>query len=228
MSGPTLLELGKAWLPELYDHDPTRADCTFYNMTIKSGIVGTVWEKGVVVKKGKRGFSWDASFNIRYGNVTIHLHSDPEDKQLKRFKKKLITLRNAIRTFIHESKRRIAHPADHPVTFKREWLNELNAETPYTGYFFYEIQPNGGGKFFIADCSRSINLWVDYYGHYDDEIVRKTELVFLEKKWKWLDEIATQLDAAVDSIKVLNGRHRNGELVNMLPKDSDKIKVTHL
>jgi hypothetical protein len=222
MAGPTLLELGKAWLPELYDYDTTRADCTFYNMTIKPGLVGAIWERGKLVKSGKPGFRWDASFNIRYGKTTIHLHSDEEDKQLKRFKKKLVTLRNAIRTFIHESKRRVANPADDPFEVKREWLNELSAETPYTGYFFYELQPNGGGKFFIADCSRSINMWIDYYGYHEDEVTRGVEADHLERKWKWLDEVATQLDAAVDSIKILNGRHRNGELVNKLPKDSDK------
>lgn len=227
MAGPTIIELKKAWLPELYPYDTTRADCTFYNMSIKPGTVGSVWERGILTKFGKKGFIWDASFNIRYGNVSIHLHSDDQDRQLKRFKKKLITLRNALRAFIHESKRRIEKPADHPVEFKRDWLNELNENTPYTGYFFYEIQPNGGGKFFIADCSRSINLWIDYYGGHDDEVTKSVEMDFLERKWKWLDEVATQLDAAVDSIKILNGRHRNGELVNMLPKDSDKIKVTH-
>ena len=226
MAGPTLLEVGKAWLPDIYPDNTTRSDCTFYNMSIKPGIVGTIWERGKVVKQGKKGFIWDASFNIRCENTTIHLHSDAEDRQLKRFKKKLIALRNGIRTFIHESKRRVAKPANHQAEFKREWLNELSAATPYTGYFFYEIQPNGGGKFFIADCSRSINLWIDYYGDYPDQVVSDTEMDFLERKWKWLDEVATQLDAAVDSIKVLNGRHRNGELVNMLPKDSDKVVIT--
>jgi hypothetical protein len=226
MSGPTLLELGKAWLPDLYEYDHTRADCTFYSMTIKPGIVGRVWKGPDIINPGKKGFLWDASFNIRYGNTTIHLHSDPEDRQLKRFRKKLVALRNGIRTFIHESKRRIAKPADAECIFKREWLNELTAHTPYTGYFFYEIQPNGGGKFFIADCSRSINLWIDYYGHHPDEVTKGVEMDYLERKWKWLDEVATHLDAAVDSIKILNGRHRNGELVSKLPKDSDKVVIT--
>jgi len=222
MAGPTLLELGKAWLPDLHDFDTSSADCTFFNMSIKPAIIGTVWEKGTIVKRGKPGFRWDASFNIRYGNTNIHLHSDEEDRQLKRFRKKLITLRNAIRTFIHESKRRVETPADEPFEYKREWLNELSSNTPYTGYFFYEIQPNGGGKFFIADCTRSINLWVDYYGEHTDEVIKKLERENLEKKWQWLDAVATHLDTAVDAIKTLNGRHRNGELVNMLPKDSDK------
>lgn len=225
MSGPTLLELNKVWLPEIYEYDTARADCVFYNMTIKPAIVGRTWERGEIVNPGKKGFLWDASFNIRYGNTTIHLHSDAEDRQLKRFKKKLVTLRNAIRAFIHESKRRVGKPVEAPLVFKREWLNDLTTHTPYTGYFFYEIQPNGGGKFFIADCSRSINLWVDYYGGHDDEATKGVEMDFLERKWKWLDEVATQLDAAVDSIKVLNGRHRNGELINQLPKDSDKVVI---
>lgn len=226
MSGPTLIELGKAWLPELYSYDTTRADCTFYNMSIKPGTVGTVWTGGVVTKQGKKGFIWDASFNIRYGNTTVHLHSDVNDQQLKRFKKKLITLRNALRAFVKESKRRIAKPAAHPLEFKREWLNELNENTPYTGYFFYELHPNGGGKFFIADCSRSINLWADYYGYHTDDVTRNVEMGFLERKWEWLEEIAVQLGIAIESIKKLNARHRNGELINQLPKDSNKVVIT--
>jgi len=226
MSGPSLLELKKEWLPSItYLHDEMSADCTFYNMSISPAFKQARYDReGNMIEPGQRRFRWGASFNIRYGNTTIRLHSDEHDEGLVRFSNKLTLVRDAIRYVVKECRNRVKNPGEYPEEQKRFWLNENIPETPYTGYCFYEITAKGGGKFYVADCTRSIHLWLDYYGPYTDSFMEKTQISNLESKWAWLEGLAKSLENALASVKKLNDRHEAGELHNLLPQDSD-IKV---
>ena len=224
MSGPSLLALGKEWLPDIYPSDRQSVDCAFYNASITPMTTGLKWnDKGEIVDKGKRVFRWDASFFIRNQQTKIELHSDEGDKYLKRFKKKLKTLRKAIRSFIAESKKRTETPVEGHTELKREWLNDLNTTTPFTGHFFYMINPNGGGRFSIGDCHRAIVLWMEYNTYTSIDNEHNHGLKLLARHWDYLEAIAVQLDKAVGGIDTLNKRHRDGELINKLPNDSDEV-----
>lgn len=223
MSGPSLLELGKEWLPIIYPSETDNVDCTFYNASVSPDVVGMKWDsKGEMTNPGKKGFKWGASFNIRHGKTTVHLHSDEQDKYLKRFRKKLRNLSKGIQAFLVESKKRVETPGEGKIELRREWLNDLTEETPYTGHFLYKIDPNGGGLFSVGDCHRAIVLHMELYcfeGSTKDNYFVKV----LKNYWAYLEAIDSQLKRAIESINTLNTRLRNGELAAKLPDDSDKV-----
>lgn len=145
----SLLELYKEFLPSTRPSD--HLDAVSFSM---GAYAHKVWndEERVVT-------TWDTHFNVRTGSTMITLHSIPNDVELVSTEAKMLLLREGIETFVKEVKLRMRKASDTPL-YRREWLNPEELGSDFTGYFFYNIEPSGAAVFFIADCHRTLNFWI--------------------------------------------------------------------
>lgn len=224
---PCIMELGRAFMSEMRQESNEGGDSTFYSAWVTSKPKEALLDSKGNYITPPQGFwhNWDAEFNIRYGNTQVHLHAGVNDPQLKTYEKKLKALRNAIRWYVKEFDKRIKkHGKDYPPVFERQWLNEMSKDTPFTGYFMYTMDEHGHGKFFIADCHRSINMWMDVY----DWDGKPNMPSHTTRNLNTLRSIADNLDLAIKKLDNLRKRYRNGELTRMEPKEEElNVKVTH-
>lgn len=148
-----LLELYREFLPRCKSYS---ANDPVNSISVSSSVTCQIR-----VKDGKETnhFFWDSNFKVRIDGTTIRLHPIEHDVELIHMEGKLNLLSTMIREFIKESKLRHRNK-DLPMVERREWLNGDDATSGYTGYCYYRVDPTGGGKFFIADCSSVINILV--------------------------------------------------------------------
>lgn len=225
MTPLSIMEIGRAFMQEVPENLAS-GDCVFYAASVKSKPKEALLDRKGNYITPPKGFwhNWDAEFNIRFGNTQIHLHASDNDPKLKEFEKKLKALRNACRFYVNEFNRRFKnHPREYPMILERQWLNPLTKDTPYSGYFLYALggpESSGSGRFFIADCQRSINMWIDIY-NFDDGPIIPTHT---QRNLDALKCIAENLDVAISKLDNLRKRYRNGELTRMEPKNHELPK----
>lgn len=201
----SLLELYKEFLPVV-----NRAD----NMDAVSFSMGAyahkVWddEERVVI-------SWDTHFNIRTGNTMITIHSIPNDVGLIHTEIKMLLLREGIETFVKEVKLRMRKPAQESM-YRREWLNPQELGADFTGYFFYNIEPSGSARFFIADCHRTLNFWIEVASDNRFHMPGQKRNYYAKKQLDVISAIGKAIGTWLNRLKKLRKRAESGVLEKLL------------
>ena len=216
----SLLELYKEFLPTVYNENELSA--ISFSMSVRSF---TFMEdnKETGKQEEKTNTHWDSHFNIRFMNTMITLHPIPNDTELIHMEAKMLLLQEGIVEFVREVKARMVKPAQFRVQ-RREWLNPEELGADYTGYFHYSIEPEGNGRFFMADCQRSMNIWFDVcprshtFGDRENKATKRLLTVMMA--------ISKAINTWLNHVKRLRKRYYKGEL-DKTPVKMDKLKVTH-
>lgn len=148
-----LLELYREFLP--------RGESYTANDAVNTVSIASSVSRQVRIKEEKETYHyfWDSNFKVRIDGTTIRLHPIENDKELVHMEGKLKLLSTMINEFVKESKLR-HRKTGLPMVERKEWLNGDDTTSGFTGYCYYRVEPTGGGKFFIADCSSVINILV--------------------------------------------------------------------
>lgn len=151
----TLLSSHREFLPVIYKQNELGSIGFSISCTVGRNIVNDVEE---------RKYYWDSFFNIRPDSKpSITLHNISGDTDLLLMEQKLLLLKEGIESFCSTVKKKIENPEDKETFYHRVWLNPEEANSDYTGYLFYRIESDGNSRFFLADCSKSLNFWLDVY-----------------------------------------------------------------
>jgi hypothetical protein len=105
------------------------------------------------------GYEWQGALNLCVKNTRIRLHTPPGDEGLFKLEKKLILLRDKLHLYTKHIESR--HKKEGLVFTERCWLNPDEWGTDYTGYVSAYVAENGYARLSIADCHRSISIWID-------------------------------------------------------------------
>lgn len=152
----TINKLGKQFLPSFNEYVTVSTNTASHNFSIRSIPSHKPEEEGLFL------YFWDGSFSLRIAGTMITLHpTTPDDHGFINFEEKLRTLKDEIQLFIDTSQHNRNNPdKDRKVLNKRTWLNGDNTTNLATGYVGIRVDRNGGGQVFIADCHRTINLFI--------------------------------------------------------------------
>lgn len=205
------MKLGRAFLPTV-QFDSIEADCVFHSASVRASV--TINRDGDITIDGRLRFFWDAGMNIRVGNTLVHLHPPVRDKELKAYVKKIKLVRDEIRLFLSESKKRWKNWTKGKLV-KRVWLNPEEGKSGYTGYVAWNMDGYGGGRFSIADCQRTIQIWIDIYETGPGE--------YTQRQLDHLEAIAANIDLAVENIVELRKNFHAGDLHKLLPDSKYKL-----
>lgn len=215
----SLLELYKEFLPTVHSTDSMDA----VSFSLGAHIV-RLWS---AEDEKETRVNWDTHFNIRTGNTMITVHAIPNDAELIHTETKMRLLREGIETFVKEVRSRMRKPAE-TVMYRREWLNPEDLGADFTGYFFYNIEPSGNARFFIADCHRTLNFWFEAYDKDRPFGDRKNRMA--KRQLDVLEAIAKAIGTWLNRLKKLRKQFSNGDLEKLLEngdKEDGKVKVSH-
>lgn len=154
----SIVKLGKQFLPSFNEFLAASTNTASYAVSV----VSVPGHRGD--EKDTYRYYWEASFDLRIGNTSVHIHNTHHnDHGLILFEKKLCLLKFEIEQFMSQSKFRSDNPdKDRKKEVRRIWLNDEDTLNLATGYIGSRLSKSGCGQLFIADCHRTINL---HLGH---------------------------------------------------------------
>lgn len=194
-----LVELYKEFLPGGIGNN---GEFGVVDFTMSVSRSADVKEGGEEVKT----YHWEGFFNFRLPAASrISLHNIDGDDELLELEKKLLLLKEGITTFSKEIREKIRGVKKERI-YKREWLNPAEFGSDYTGYYFYNICPDGGARFVIADCHKSVILYFDFYPD-----MRNIDYLYLKKKLKQLRALGKAISTFNNKLIKLRKRCQNNE-----------------
>ena len=192
-----ITKLTRMFLPNIYDRDNNllciNASVSPYSITSNKA------KKKKKVTKEEYFYDWGGSFSVRQGNISVFLHNGVHDQGLIHFERKLLLLKEKIDLFIEkvEGAKELAPEEDFS---ERTWLNPVDVEPDYTGYVYIGVKKDGNARFYMADCHRTINLFIENWVDTDD---KKIENPFNELTLEFLKGISENVVVAIELIKEL-------------------------
>lgn len=140
-------------------------------------------------------YSWGGHLNIGVDTSRIHLHNMEEDVGLVNQEAKFQLLHDTLKEFIKLYKDWGKVEKRDPIAVKH-WLNPLDSR--FTGMVSYSLAADGTGTVSIADCHKTIVLWV--YIPYKQVTAKDG---YSNKVIKQIEELAKGAGKAVTAIQQL-------------------------
>jgi len=147
------------------------------------------------------GYCWAANMWVQVNGTRINLHEPHSDYGLVKMEEKLKLLSTKLRTYVSTMRERYKKKAD-KIYVDRTWLNLEEWETDYTGYVSCFISDDGDSRVGVADCYKTICIWIGPPDDGDD----RTAVTFnrlTEIGTKNVLAIAAAAEKALDQIHLL-------------------------
>lgn len=198
----TITELYRNFLTNIYHDDINVFSCAFS--------VESFLRHNDPTKKKKKGpeqyrYRWEGHANIRWHNTIVHLHNPRHDPFLRHLEQKLRLLKEKIDLFTKTMLERAETPGGEQIT-ERVWLNPESVEPNYTGYVYVHITPDGEGRFYIADCHRTINIWLEHWLDEEGKRVPIEDHSYFKGSMDFLVQLSDELEKSFVLIEKLRAR----------------------